>query len=248
MIEEGGVHGLADGVVAAEGEGNIADAAADLGAGEILLDPMRGGDEVHRVIVVLLHAGGNGEHVWVKYNVVRRKSGHAGEEVVGAGADFDAARQIVGLAALVEGHDHDGGAVTADEFGLVQEFFLAFLEADGIDHGLALEAFQTGFDHGPLGAVHHHRHARDFRFGGDEIEEMGHGLDAVEHSFVEIDVNDLRAVVHLLTGHGQRLLILRRARDHLEKRGEPVTLVRSPMLTKLVSGRMVRASIPLRRK
>ncbi len=33
-----------------------------------------------------------------------------------------------------------------------------------------------------------------------------------------------------------------------EKRGEPVTLVRSPMLTKLVSGRIVRASRPLKRE
>ncbi len=40
----------------------------------------------------------------------------------------------------------------------------------------------------------------------DEIEEMGHGLDAVEHSLVHVDVNDLGAVFDLLSGDGQGLL------------------------------------------
>ncbi len=42
----------------------------------------------------------------------------------------------------------------------------------------------------------------------DEIEKMRHGLDAVEHPFVHVDVDDLRAVDDLLFGHGQGFLEL----------------------------------------
>ena len=41
-----------------------------------------------------------------------------------------------------------------------------------------------------------------------EVEKMRHGLDAIEHPFVHVDVDDLRAVVDLLLGHGQGLLEL----------------------------------------
>ena len=42
VVEEGGVHGLADLVVAAEAEGDVGDAAGDLGVGEVVLDPAGG--------------------------------------------------------------------------------------------------------------------------------------------------------------------------------------------------------------
>jgi hypothetical protein len=37
---------------------------------------------------------------------------------------------------------------------------------------------------------------------------MGHGFDAIEHSFVHVDVDDLRAVFDLLAGDGQRFVEL----------------------------------------
>ena len=112
-------------------------------AGQVLFDPAGGLDEIHRVIVVLLHAGGDGQDVGVKNNVLRRKAGLLRQNFVGAGANFLAALEGVGLAALVKGHHDDGRAVAADQPGLLEEFFLAFLEADGVDHGLALHALQA---------------------------------------------------------------------------------------------------------
>ena len=41
-----------------------------------------------------------------------------------------------------------------------------------------------------------------------EIQEAGHGRDAVEHAFIHAHIDDLRAVLHLLLGHGQRLVVL----------------------------------------
>ncbi len=37
---------------------------------------------------------------------------------------------------------------------------------------------------------------------------MRHGVDAIEHSFVHVDVDDLRAVLDLLPGHGERFVEL----------------------------------------
>ena len=128
------------------------------------------------------------------------------EDVVGAGANLDPARERIGLALFVEGHDDRGGAVAADELGPFAKGGFAFLEAERIDDGLAGDAAQAGFDHAPLRAVDHDRHAGDFELGGDEIEEAGHRLFAVEHPFVEVDVDDGGAALDLLARDGQALV------------------------------------------
>ena len=71
VIEERGVDGLADGVVAAKREGNVADAAAHFAVGKRGLDLARGFDVAHRVIPVLFHPRGHGEDVGVKDDVAR---------------------------------------------------------------------------------------------------------------------------------------------------------------------------------
>ncbi len=58
--------GLAHRVVAAEAERHVRHAARHLGARQVLLDPARGVDEVHGVVVVLFDAGGHGEDVGSK--------------------------------------------------------------------------------------------------------------------------------------------------------------------------------------
>ena len=73
VVEEGRVHRLAHRVVAAEGERDVADAAAHLGEREGLLDPARGLDEVHGVVGVLLDAGPHGQHVRVEDDVLGGK-------------------------------------------------------------------------------------------------------------------------------------------------------------------------------
>src|SRR3546814_8582643 len=42
------------------------------------------------------------------------------------------------------------------------------------------------------------RHAGDVRLGGDQLEKGGHGVNRVEQAFVHVDVDYLRAVLHLL--------------------------------------------------
>ena len=74
VVEERGVHRLADDVVAAEGEGEVGDAAARARAGAALLDQRQRLDERLREAVVLLDPGRDGEHVRVEDDVLRLPS------------------------------------------------------------------------------------------------------------------------------------------------------------------------------
>ena len=208
VVEEGGVHGLAHGVVAAETEGDVGDAAADFGVGEVFFDPARGLDEIDGVVVVLLDAGADGEDVGVENDVFGRKPDLVHKQAVGAFADADFFGVGGGLAVLVEGHDDHGGAVAENGAGLFEKFLFAFLERDRVHDALALKAFQAGLDDLPFGGVHHDGDLGDLGLGADELEETRHGGDAVDEAVVHADVDDVSAVVHLLAGDRDGLLVV----------------------------------------
>ena len=109
------VDGFADRVVATEREGQIADAAADLHPGTRRLDDARGLDEVDRVVVVLLEAGGNREDVRIEDDVGRVETGLLRQDRVGALADRDLALDRIRLTNLIERHHDDAGAETLDD-------------------------------------------------------------------------------------------------------------------------------------
>ncbi len=107
MIEEYGVHGLPQIVVAAESERQIAYAAACLGAGQIGVDPFYGADEVEGIAVVLWHTGGYGEHIGVEDYVARLEAGFFGKQPVCTAADGCLAPECCSLPLFVESHyDH----------------------------------------------------------------------------------------------------------------------------------------------
>jgi hypothetical protein len=87
---------------------------------------------------------------------------------------------------------------------VAHEFSLALLQRDRVHHRLALDAFQPGLDHRELRGIHHDRHPRNVGLGGDQVEEGLHRLDGIEQALVHVDVDDLRAVLHLLAGDRQR--------------------------------------------
>ena len=216
VVQEHGVDGFAHRVVAAKAEGHVGNAATHLGTGQVLLDPARGVDEVHRVVVVFFDAGGNGKNVRVKDDVFRRKVDFVHQHAVSALANFNLARVSVGLAFFVERHHHRCRAIALDQLGLALEFVQAFFHADRVDDALALDATQTGFDHRPLARIHHHRHAGNVGLTGHQVQKPHHGRLAVEHGFVHVHIDHLRAVFDLLTCHGQGLLVLA-VQDHAGK-------------------------------
>ena len=105
----------------------------------MLPDPACGVDKVHCVVVVLLNTGSNGKDVGVK-NDVGRVEADAGQHIIGAFADFSLAFEGIGLAVFVKGHHHHRSAVTHAVPGTFDELLFAFFQADGVHHGLALDA------------------------------------------------------------------------------------------------------------
>ena len=221
VVEKHGVDGFAHRVVATETERHVGHTATHLRAGQVLFDPAGGVDEVHRVVVVLFNAGGDGENIRVENDVFGRKTyptlvNIRHQHPVSAFANFHLALVGVGLAFFVERHHHRGRAIALDQLGLAFEFVQALFHADGVDDALALDATQTRFDDAPLAAVDHDGHTGDVGFRGDQVQKPHHGRQAVEHGLVHVDVDDLRAVFHLLTRNGQGLLVLA-VQDHAGK-------------------------------
>ena len=144
------MHGLAHPLIAAEGEGEVRHAAGHMHIRQLGLDAARRIDIGARIVVMLLDAGGDGKDVRIEDDVLGREADLLGQEIVGAFADVEFALADLGLALFVEGHHHHGGAVASHFARVIEERPLAFLQADGIDHRLALHAFQPGLDHRPF--------------------------------------------------------------------------------------------------
>ena len=124
------MHRLANRLVAAEGEGDVADAPRHLYQRHHLLDSPRRLDEVQRIAVVLLDTSCHGEDVRVEDDVLRKESRLLREEAVGALADRHSTFDVCRLPLLIEGHDDDGGAISPNRPRLAKEGLFSLLEAD----------------------------------------------------------------------------------------------------------------------
>ncbi len=128
VIKKCGVHGFANFIVSPEAERDIRHTAAYFGMRQVLLDPARGVDEVNRVVVVLLHAGGDSEDIGIENDVFRRKPDLVNQYSVGALADADLVLVSRGLALFVEGHHYHGRAIFQNFGGILAKFFFAFFQ------------------------------------------------------------------------------------------------------------------------
>ncbi len=173
-----------------------------------LLDQRKRVDEVLRVLVVLFDPRCDGEDIRVEDDVLGREADLVHEQSVGALADLDLALDRVGLALLVEGHDDDAGAVASDRAGLLEERFLALLEADRVDDSLALDALEARLERAPAGAVDHDRDPGHLGLRRDDVEEGRHRLLGFEEVGVHVHVEEIRAAPHLLEGDVDRALVV----------------------------------------
>ena len=127
VVEEHGVDRLAHRVVAAEAEAHVADAARDLGARQVPLDPARGLDEVDRVVVVLLDAGGDGEDVGVEDDVLGREADLLDQDAPGARCrSTSCARRCRPGPCSSKAITTAAGAVAAHQLRLAAELFAFF--------------------------------------------------------------------------------------------------------------------------
>ena len=151
---------------------------------------------------MLLDAGGDGEDVRIENDVLGREADLIDEDAIRSLADADLVFVSRGLALLVEGHHHRGGAVLFDLRGAFFELRLAFLERDGVHDALALQALQTGLDDLPLRGIDHDGHLVHLRLGLQEDQKLRHHRHAVDEALVHADVDDVCAALDLLTRDG----------------------------------------------
>ena len=201
------VHRLAHRIVAAETKRNIRHAAAHLRIRQVLFDPPRGLDEVHRVVVMLLDARADGEDVWIENDVLGWESDLVHEDAVRALADADFFRVGRRLPLLVECHHDDRRAVFQNVPRVLFEFLLTSLQRDRIHDAFSLQTFQSRLDDFPLRRVHHERHLRHVRLHAEHVEEARHRGDAINHPFVHADVYDVGPVLHLLLRNRDGFLV-----------------------------------------
>ncbi len=200
VVQKHRVNRFAHRIIAPEGERHVGYTTAHTGVGQVFPDPAGGLNEIHRVVVVLVNAGGNGKNIRVKNNVLGREAHFVDQNAIGTFADFFLARRGIGLTIFIKRHYDHRCTILATKSGALNELFFAFLQTDGVDDRLALNAFQPGFNHGPLGGVDHHRHPSNIGFAGNQIEKAHHGFLGVQHCLIHIDVDHLGAALDLLQG------------------------------------------------
>ena len=202
------MHRLAHALIAAEGEGEVGDAAGDMRVRQLGLDAPRRLDIGEAVIIVLLDAGGDGEDVRIEDDVFRRKADLLGQELVGALADLEFALRRLGLARLVEGHHDDGGAIAPDLLGVLEKGSSPSFRLMELTIALPCTHFSpasiTGhFDESIMIGTREMSGSAAIR-----LRKVTMAAFAIEHALVHVDVEDVGAVLDLLARHFQRGIII----------------------------------------
>ncbi len=164
--------------------------------------------KVDGVVVVFLDPRGHRQDVRIEDDVLGRKADLLGQQLVGPPADPHLVADLGRLALFVKRHHDHRRAVAADQPRPRRNSCLAVLQADRVDDRLALHALQAGFEHRPLRAVDHDRHAADVRLGRNQVQEPRHHRFAVQQGVVHVDVDDAGARLDLLPRDLDRLFEL----------------------------------------
>mmetsp|Transcript_128794 Transcript_128794/g.400735 ORF Transcript_128794/g.400735 Transcript_128794/m.400735 type:complete len:273 (+) Transcript_128794:2341-3159(+) len=197
MVQEDAVHGIPDGVQAAEGEGEVAEAPTEGDAGALSLDLRHSVDEIKGIGVVLWKPCGDGQHVAVKDDVLGVEVQLGPQQPIAPGAYPHLVLERRGLALFVEGHDDHCRAEPLAEASLPQELLLAHLQGDGVHDALALHALQALLDDRPLGGVDHEGQPCHVRLRHAEAHELAHGGLSVDEVRVEVEVEDVGLLLAL---------------------------------------------------
>ncbi len=159
-------------------------------------------DGLDAVLPALLHAGGQGEREGVEDEVLGPQAvAPDGDVVNGPGRPqlpFGGARLSLGVDARADDR-------RAELLGQGEERVepgadvVPLFEVDRIDDGPAADPGQRGLDHRRLGRVDHQRHGR---LGGEPGGNLLHVGDAVGARVVDAHVDQVRALLDLVTCHG----------------------------------------------
>ncbi|MPM70817.1 hypothetical protein SDC9_117778 [bioreactor metagenome] len=155
------------------------------------LEPADCLDRGQSVAPGLLLTGGDGEGEAVDKDVALIDAPVVGERSYEPLGDLHLPFGGAGLALLVDGQRHDRGAVLLDQRHHPLEAgvrAVAVFEVDRVDDGPARKMIETGFDHGGLGRVEHHRQGHG---AGEPGREFDHVLGPVASDIVDTQIDDV---------------------------------------------------------
>ena len=168
------MHRLANVIIAAEREGKVTHSSTDMRTGQILAYPSGGTDKVYSIIVVLVHTGCHGKYIRVENYIMGIETYLVHQKTVCPFADLNLTFVRVCLPFFIKSHHHGCRTILLDGTRMLQEFIFPLLQGDGVDDGLALQAFQSGHNHFPLRGVYHDGDAGNLRFRSYQMEESRH--------------------------------------------------------------------------
>ena len=174
------MHRFAHDIITPKGKRYVAHATTRARAGTALFHLPHSLDEVHRILIMLLHAGGNGEDVKIKNDVFRWEIQLLGEQPIRTLGNGYLVVNGRCLTFLIKSHHHRRSTVSPAQGRLAQEFLFTALEADGVYDAFALQALKALLQHGPFGAVHHDGHTRNIWIRRQQVEKFAHAFLGIE--------------------------------------------------------------------
>ncbi len=102
---------LANRIISAEREGDIAHPTGNHSAWKILLNPSGRFDKVDGIVVMLFDPRSDSEYVGIKDNIERIEVEGLGEQTIAALTNLNLALKGICLTVSIEGHDDDRGAI-----------------------------------------------------------------------------------------------------------------------------------------
>ena len=208
MIKKSRVHGFPNQLVSAKAERNIAYATAHVCARKISAYPFRGLEEINGIISVFVNTGCYRKNIRIKDDILRCKLYCIDQNSIRSLANGYSSVIRICLPSFIKCHDNRSRSISLHQLGLLNKFFLACFQADGVDNPFSLQTFQARFNHFPLGRINHHRDARYLRLRGHQVQELDHGRFRIEHAFVHVHINHLGATTHLIEGNLQGIIKL----------------------------------------
>ena len=171
-------------------------------AGQLGLDQLDALDRLDAVPPALLHAGRQGQGEGVEQQVAGLEAVAVDGEVVDGLGRAQLPLGGAGLALLVDARAHDRRPVLPSQREEAVEAGaggVAVLQVHRVEDGLAADPLEGGLDDGRLGGVDDEG---DARLGGEPADDLVHVGDAVLAGVVDADVEDVGALLDLVTGHG----------------------------------------------
>ena len=153
---------------------------------------------------MFFHPRADGQNVRVEDDVRWREADFLGQQLEGSLTDANLVITRCCLPCLVKRHDDHRRAVATNQLRAVQKLGLTFLQTDAVDDALAVDAFQTSFQHFPVRAVNHDRHANVVIV--QQPQEFLHAAWPVKQTFVHVDINDLSTAFDLIASDTDRFV------------------------------------------